>query len=298
MAITNLKSKQKFKKWLIIGLCIILCVVVIGGVIIRNISSNNSEYLSVTTSKETISTYHSFSGYVASAKTQNIMAGKILQVEKIHVNEGDKVSVGTVLFTTSDNTQIKSLIDGTVNKIMIEVDQQVMSGGQMAEIVDLDNLEIEVKIDEYDIDAIEVDEKIEVKISSIDKYIEGTISEISRTATSKNGVAYFYAIVKLEFDKDIKVGMTAEAKILKEEAKDAVVIPMKAISFDDENNPFVYVSDDNKGIYKVSVIVGITDGKNIEIKSGLHNDQKVYYKDTNSSQSNDSGLMPPGRQNQ
>lgn len=293
MANVNSNNKKKSKNGLIIGIAILLAVAVIGGpLVMSRMSGSTAGYLSAVSSKETIETYYTFSGNVASTNTQNVMAESILQIKTIHVNEGDKVSVDTVLFTTSDDKEIKSKIDGTVNKIMVEVDQQIMSGSQMAEIIDFDNLEIAVKVDEYDLDAVSIDKKIEVTINSLDKDIEGTISEISRTATNQNGVSYFLAKVKLEQDKDVKVGMTAEAKILNKQAKDVVVIPMKALSFDDDNNPFVYVSGDGGTMNKISVVVGITDGKNIEISSGLGNGQTVYYKDATQTQS-DGGFTPP-----
>ncbi|MDO5522007.1 MAG: HlyD family efflux transporter periplasmic adaptor subunit [bacterium] len=294
MAITSVNNKKKKKKGLIIGICAVIAAgVIVTPLFMGKMQSGTAGYLSEASTKRTLETYYTFSGNVTSANTQNIMAENILQIKTIHVNEGDKVAVGTVLFTTSDDTKIKSKIDGTVNKIMVEADQQVMSGAQMAEIVDFDNLEISLKIDEYDLDAISIDKKIDVTIGSLNKDIEGTISEISRTATSENGVSYFLATAKLEYDKDVKIGMTAEARILKEEAKDAIVIPMKALSLDNENNPFVYMSDNSGVINKVSVDTGINDGKYIEVKSGLDSSQTVYYKDPDAVQSSGSSFLPP-----
>lgn len=293
MAITNVNNKKKRKKGIIIGICAVLSVgIITAPLVMGKMQSGTTRYLSETSTKKTLETYYTFSGNVTSANTQNVMAESIMQIGTIHVNEGDKVEVDTVLFTTSNGTEIKSNTNGTVNKIMVETDQQVMSGAQMAEIIDLDNLEVEVKVDEYDLNAITVDKKMNVTIGALDKDIEGTISEISRTATSENGVSYFLATVKLEYDKDVKIGMTAGAQTLKEEAKDAIVIPMKALSLDDENNPFVYVSGDH-GMSKVSIVTGINDGKYIEVKSGLDKDQTVFYKDPDAAQSSGSSLLPP-----
>ncbi len=286
MSNTNSKSK-KSKKGLIIAVIIVLVIALM--ILVPAFSSgNNSNYLSTSVSKGTIETYYTFSGEVESKNTQNVMAESIIQISEIKVKEGAEVKSGDVLFVTSDGTKIKAKIDGTVNQIFVETDQQVMSGAQLCEIIDFNELEVSIKIDEYDLSCVEVDDEIDVNISAIDKEITGTVLEISRTATNQNGVSYFTAKIDLEYDSEIKVGMTAETKILNEESKDTLIIPMRALSFDEENNPYVYVADNRNGMTKVSVTVGINDGKNVEITGGLTNSEAVYYIDSNSG----SGFTP------
>lgn len=286
-------KKKKSRKGLFIGIGI--AVVVLLMVLPMLMNSGNGGYWSAQTSKGTIETYYTFSGNVASKNTQVVMAEKIVQISEIDVSEGDKVTSDTVLFTTSDGTEIKSKTSGTVNRIFVEADQQLMSGSQLCEIIDFENLEVGIRVDEYDLGCVEVGKKIDVSICALDKDITGTVSSISRTATSQNGVAYFTAKVDLDKDSNIKVGMTAEAKVLNSQATDVVILPMKALSFDEENNPFVYFQGNRPNEFtKTPVEVGITDGKNVEIKSGIGDNQTIYYKDPNASSGGGvGGIIPP-----
>ncbi len=290
----TMNNKKKKKNRVIIGVCAFIVIAVIAGPVIIGSVSNSSGtagYISETATTESIETYYTFSGNVASSNVQNVMAEKIMQIKEINVSEGDEVSEGTVLFTTTDGTEIKSNITGTVNTILVEPDQQVMSGGQLAEIIDLNQLEVVVNVDEYDLSAVEIGKKVAVHIGSLDKEIEGTITEISRTAMTQNGVSYFQAVVQLANDDAVKVGMTAEAKILKASALDVVTIPMTALSFDEENNPMIYTIGEDGKLAESLVEIGINDGKIVEIKSEIADGQTIYYQDQAADAS--SSFLPP-----
>ncbi|MGL5550004.1 MAG: efflux RND transporter periplasmic adaptor subunit [Culicoidibacterales bacterium] len=287
-----MSNKSKMKKRVIIGACALVGLAVIAGpVIVGSMSGETAGYLTETATTSTIETYYSFSGNVASSNTQNVMAEKIMQIKEIHVNEGDEVSAGTLLFTTTDGTEITSKIGGTVNALLVETDQQVMSGSQMAEIIDFNQLEVIMNVDEYDLGAIAINQKVAVHIGALAKDIEGTITEISRTAMTQNGVSYFQATVQLNTDDAVKVGMTAEAKILKASAQDVVTIPMTALSFDEENNPMVYTTTADGELTELPVEIGINDGKNVEIKSEIEAGETVYYEDLTAAPS--SSFLPP-----
>jgi HlyD family secretion protein len=220
------------------------------------------------------------------------MAGKILQIKEIRVSEGDKVEKDDVIFISTDNTKISAKIDGIINKIFVEIDQQVMSGSPLCEIIDFDSLQVSVRVDEYDLETISLGKEIDVYINALNKSVKGKVTEISRTAVSQNGVAFFIAKVSITKDNKIKVGMTAEAKILNQQSKDTIIIPMKALSFDSNNNPFVYLKTDKKTYTKTTVTVGINDGKIVEIKDKLTDGEEIFYKETNK-KSNDSRFLPP-----
>lgn len=283
-------KQKKSKKGLIIGIVVVVIVALLIFGVTTMAGGQNSNYLSTIVSQDTIETYYTFSGNVQSSNTQNVMAEGILQISEIKVSEGSDVKAEDVLFVTADGAEIKAEIDGTVNEIFVETDQQVISGSQLCEIIDFENLEVTVKVDEYDHSTLEVGDSIDVIVGSLDKEIEGTVSKISRTATNQNGVAYFNATISLEYDSEVKVGMTVEAKVLNEKSKDTLVIPMRALNFDEDNNPYVYTMDSAGKMKKTTIVLGINDGKNVEIKSGLSNGQTIYYQDTTAD--NNTGAAP------
>jgi HlyD family secretion protein len=90
-----------------------------------------------------------------------------MQVSEIKVKEGDMVKEDAVLIKTTAGDEIKSKISGEVVNINVEENAQVMAGINLLEIVDYNNLEIKVKVDEYDIASLEKGKESTVKIGDI-----------------------------------------------------------------------------------------------------------------------------------
>jgi len=288
------KTKKKSKKGLVFG---ILAVVVIAGLITAPMLAINKGtlYMEETVKKGSIETYNTFSGNVESKNTQNVMAEKVLQISDIKAARGDKVEKDAVLFKTTQGEEIKAKVAGTVSKVYVEEGASVMAGTKLCDIIDFNNLQVTVKVDEYDLSCITKDKKIAITIGAIDKEITGTISDISDTAINQNGIAYFTAAVDLTKDSAIKVGMTAEAKILNKSAKDVLTITMKALQFDEDDKPYVNIKDDKGMPVKRFVKVGINDGKRVEISDGLTAGQVIMnQKNEESSKSGGvSSIIPP-----
>ncbi len=285
--------KNKSNKGLLIGIGI--GVVAVALVVSPQLLSKGKldAYQSAAVTKETIQTYYTFTGSVGSKDSETLMAQKITQIKEIKVEEGALVKKDDVLMIAQDGTKIKSGVNGTVTNMAVEVNQQVMAGGKLCEIVNFDNLEVIVKVDEYDLSAIHKGDKIDVTIHAIDKDIVGTVSKVSDTAINQNGIAFFTATVDLAKDSDIKVGMTAEATILSEEAVDALTIPMKALMFDQDHTPYVYAKNSDGTMTKLAVMVGISDGKTVEITRGVSNGSTIYYLDSATEVANNGGFQGP-----
>lgn len=288
------KTKKKSKKCLIVGMVIVVAVTGLGAMT-RFKNNRENQYSEVTAKIESIETYFTFSGNVESKNTQNVMAEKVMQISEIKVSEGDYVEKDHVLFKTSQGESIKAKVAGTVSKIYVEEDASVMAGAKLCDIIDFDNLQVTIKVDEYDLSYLATDKEVSVTIGAIDKKITGKLSDISDTAINQNGVAYFTATLNLEKDSAVKVGMTAEAKILNNSAKDVLTIPMKALQFNEEDETYVYIKGDKNSPTAKFVKVGINDGKTVEITEGLSDNQVVMYKETEASSNSTSGLVPPMR---
>ena len=143
------------------------------------------------------------------------------------------------------------------------------------EIVDYNELELKVKIDEYDLNSIELGAEVEVIVNALDKTIKGKVVEISKQGVYMNGVTFFDTTIAIESEESIRVGMSAEAKVLNEEAKNTLILPMKAIEFRNDNTPYVNIKKD-ENVEEQEIEIGITDGINVEIKAGLEVGDKVF----------------------
>lgn len=264
----NTKQKKKSKKKFVIGaIAGIIAALLIAAVVFMPKGMGNFEKEKAQTGD--ITTYYSFSGAVEAKNRKIIMSEEAMQIKEIKVKVGDQVENGDVLVVTKQGSKIKATLDGEISKIHVEKNAQVMAGAQLLDIVNYSVLQTNVKVDEYDLKYLAVGKEVSVTINALDKEIKGTVSAISKEATNENGVSYFTATIDLAKDDTIKVGMSTEAKILKQEAKSVVTLSMKAIQFDSKNKPFVFIPLEKGTTKKIYVQTGINDGTTIEIKNGV-----------------------------
>lgn len=286
------RAKKKSKAGWIIGILIVALVAAV--VAVPLIIGGNGSYLTVAAAKGDIETNYTFTGNVESKNSQFVMSEKMYQISSVKVKEGDKVKVDDVLFVTTQDEKIKAKTAGTVLKVYVADDDSVMAGTKLCDIVDLDNLQIVIKVDEYDLSSIKKDKEVSVNIGAIDKTITGKIASVSYTAANQNGVAYFTANIDLKKDEAIKVGMTAEARILNKKVTGVVTIPMKTLLFDEDDKPYVLTKSDEKAPAKTFLTLGINDGKIVEVKSGLTTGQEILYTEAGTTTSRGmGGIVPP-----
>ena len=272
---TNAKKKGKKTRKRVIWIVVILLAV--AGLVWGVISAGGARgvYDQEKVKKGDVVTYYSFSGVVEAKNSESILSERAMQISDILVKEGDKVSKDDVLLKTSFGEKIKATIDGEISKLYVEKSDQIMSGMKLIDIVDYDNLQISVKVDEYDLSSMSVNKKVSVTINALDKKVSGKISSISREATNVNGVAYFTATIDLSKNDALRVGMSAEVKILNKRVNGVMTLSMNAVQFDASNQPYVLIKD-AKGLPVLQNIeTGMNDGNIVQIKKGVNVGQVV-----------------------
>ena len=70
-------------------------------------------------------------------------------------------------------------------------------------------------------------------------------------------------------------------KVLKEEARGALRLNINTISYDEDNNPYVFVQGNEKEMARRYLVTGISDGVYVQIVSGLKENETVYYAEGN-----------------
>lgn len=273
------KKKSKVKKWIVFGIVILAAAALVIGAILR---PRPSVYESVTAETGDITTYYSFSGNVETKNRQTVLAEKVMQLDELKVKEGDTVKEGAVLFTTTTGDEVTAKIDGEITNLKAEESGSYMAGVTLMEIVDYNHLEISVKADEYDVSALEAGKQATAYIGALDKELTGTISSISKEGQVVNGVTYFTAALDLPQDDRLRVGMSAEVKLVSGSVTGAVTLPMAAIQFDDSNRPYVFKADEKGNPVKSDITVGINDGTTAEIQSGVADGDTILYKKASS----------------
>lgn len=274
----NTKQKKKSKKkvliWSIVGLAV---VVIFSSAFFTPKGAAGLEKETAQTG--TITTYYSFSGAVEAKNRKTIVSEEPIQVKELKVAAGDQVKKDDVLLVTKQGDKIKASIDGEITKIYVEKDAEIMAGVQLVDIVDYSALQTNVKIDEYDLKHVTVGKEVNVTINALEKEIKGTVASISKEAVNENGVSYFTAAIDLAADEELKVGMSTEAKILKENAAGVTTLSMEAIQFDSKNKPYVLIPAEKGVPTKKYVQTGINDGTTVEIKDGVKAGDEVVIAD-------------------
>jgi len=166
-------------------------------------------------------------------------------------------------------------IDGTVADIYAGANAPIKMGDQIMDIVDYSNLILNVKIDEYDIANIAVGNSVDVYIDSLNKDITGTVTKIANQATTNGDLSYFSTEISIPTEDDLRVGLTAEVRMIKSQNLGAVSVSMAAVQYDVDNSVYVLTGNKNNPT-KQSVVVGANDGKVIAITSGLSDGDTVY----------------------
>lgn len=175
-----------------------------------------------------------------------------------------------------DYTIVRSTSAGMVLDVPILVGASVAQqnstrdGTTIVTIADLDSLVFESKINESFINKVYVGMPISLIISSMGKLkLSASIIEISPQSKNESGINKFEFVAKVVQNKNklSYSGLTADANILFDKTDSVLCINEKYLQFD-ENEPFVeiWVNGESK---VQNVTLGLSDGINVEVKSGL-----------------------------
>lgn len=261
------KTKHKKRKWLLWCLFGLVIAAIAGAVVFM--PKGTGAFQSEIAETGDITTYHLFPGTIDTKNREIVISDKPMEICEVKVKQGDVVKKGEVLFVSTLGEEIKSSIDGEVTQIRIKENAQVPAGIEMISIVDYVNFKANVKVDEFSHKYLKIDQKIRVAINALGKELAGTITAISKEARNENGVSYFIAAIDLEKDEGLRIGMSTEAKLVKEEAVEVTTLPMEVILFDKENHPYVLLPSEEGEPREEPITTGINDGMRVEVKSGV-----------------------------
>ncbi len=187
------------------------------------------------------------------------------------------ISVDRAKYNVSQAT-LTSPIDGVVAALNYKKGDIILDGSSaksVATIINNDTLYIEVSVEESDISKLKVGDKAVVTFDAVDGVeMTGEISFISLTSTTNSSgiVTYLVRVILTNADDKVREGMTATLEFVTAEAEDVIAIPVQAVS-NIGGKPSVELLD---GLIR-NVTTGFTDGKKVEIVSGLAAGEMVVY---------------------
>ncbi|MDD3213207.1 MAG: efflux RND transporter periplasmic adaptor subunit, partial [Eubacteriales bacterium] len=233
-------------------------------------------YDSYTVGTGDINTYKSFSASLSVKKDESFSSEEESTVKEIYVQSGDEVSSGDPLILMSTGELFNASFDGVVNEIRVEVGDWVWPNRTVVEVCDLKHLEVSMNVDEYDIEQLSLGQECTVSVISLSTDFETTIAHINRVSQSMGSVAFYTVTCDLTVPENVLPGMQATVTMPADAVTNVTTLDMAALAFDEDNNPYVLLKQDDGTYTKQTVETGLSDGMQVEITDGLVSGQTVY----------------------
>jgi len=208
------------------------------------------------------------------AREEKAAAQESLEVIRDGVSSSNK---------TGSSTLIRSTITGLILDIPVKVGNSVIQANTMndgttvATVANMSDLIFDGNIDETEVGALSEGTPMHIRIGAMQGFdTEAALEYISPKAVESNGANQFEikAAVKVTGDHRIRSGYSANAEIVLEQVEQVLSVPESALEFVGDET-YVYRMNAGGEYERVQVETGLSDGVNIEIKSGLQKGDKV-----------------------
>ena len=186
----------------------------------------------------------------------------------------------------ASSTLIRSTISGVVLDVPVKVGNTVVlsntfnDGTTISSVADMNDLIFRGNIDETEVGRLVQGMSMRITVGALhDLAFDATLEYISPKAVEQGGANQFEvkAAVRVEGDVYMRSGYSANAEIVLEEADKVLSVPESAIEFSGDT-AFVYVLEPGtspKVYRRTRVETGLSDGVDIEIRSGVEEGQTV-----------------------
>lgn len=243
--------------------------------------------------QEAASTFYSQSELLVSANAtlRKLQSTQQLRLDQADADVRNQEAEIRRLLELKENYTVRAPFDGYVVSKLAEMGQWVAPGQAVAELVQLDPIELVVNVPQSSIQTVQslLDRQgqtsqkspVQVSIDSIDQLFEGELTQIVPQADLRSRA--FPVKVRLTNPKLgdrhlIKAGMLGKASFLVGDEAEIMMVKKDALVLGPQIVVFVAVTDPaaNKTVAKpVNVTVGGAVGEWIQVTGLLHNGDKV-----------------------
>jgi len=294
--------KNKLKLFFIL----LVILVIAGFAIVRLKLKKPSDEIvrEITPSIGTIRTFISCTGTVLPKNRLEVKPPVNGRIEKILVQEGDKVKIGQILAWMS-STERAALLDAARGKgeetleyweeaykpilLPAPIDGEVIVAttqpGQTVTTADAvvvlsDQLIVRAQVDETDIGKITPDKKAIITLDAYpDTKIEAKVEHIYYESETINNVTiYKVDLVPEKIPEFFRSGMNATVDFIEQSKENTPVIPVEAVHKGNGENYVLVKQGNGKEPLKAPVKLGITDDKNVEVLSGITGNDTIILK--------------------
>ena len=199
----------------------------------------------------------------------------------------DIVKTGTTSgIGASANTEIRATVSGMVLDVPVKTGNQVIEannfndGTTIATLADVEKMIFEGKVDESEVGKIKEELPLEITVGAIqNKKFDAVLDYIAPKGISENGAIQFEikgTLKKMDSTTFIRAGLSANASIILAKAEDVLTIKEALVQYDPKTQaPFVEVMVGDQKFERREVELGISDGIDVEVTSGVAEGDEV-----------------------
>ena len=195
------------------------------------------------------------------------------------------IKLGSSGGSTITNTNVRATVSGTILEIPVEEGDQVIqantfnAGTIIATIADLNKMIFEGQVDEGEVGKLKVDMPLVVTLGAIEgKEYEAKLRLIAPKGTEVAGAIQFKIEGEVYLDDEyvVRAGYSANASIVANKKEDILAISEALLQYDSKTKkPYVEIETSSQKFERKNVKLGISDGVNAELISGVSKTDKI-----------------------
>ncbi|WP_108802212.1 efflux RND transporter periplasmic adaptor subunit [Aquimarina sp. Aq107] len=183
------------------------------------------------------------------------------------------------------NTLIRSTVTGMILEVPVKEGNQVIEsnnfndGTTIAAVADVGQMIFEGNVDESEVGKIKENLPLEITVGAIEnKKFDAVLDYIAPKGKEENGAIQFEIKGTLN-KKDttfIRAGLSANASIILAKVDSVMALKESLIQYNPKTQkPFVEVAIGEQKFENRDVELGVSDGINVEVKSGITKEDKI-----------------------
>lgn len=186
-------------------------------------------------------------------------------------------------------TIVKAPFSGVIDEVITEKGQVVGPGQQLMRIVNLSDMYVSANVPESFIGKIKNGAIVDVEVKSTGKTYKGKVRQIGNYINPNNR-NFSIEVAVPNSDNLLRPNQVAVLKIEDYKKPNAILVPESIVTENAVGEKIIYTVDTSgkepKAIKK-TIIVGLTSGSNIEVKSGLNKGEQIIIEGARSVQNGD-----------
>jgi membrane fusion protein (multidrug efflux system) len=186
-------------------------------------------------------------------------------------------------------TIVKAPFSGVIDEVITEKGQVVGPGQQLMRIVNLSDMYVSANVPESFIGKIKNGAIVDVEVKSTGKTYKGKVRQIGNYINPNNR-NFSIEVAVPNSDNLLRPNQVAVLKIEDYKKANAILVPESIVTENAVGEKIIYTVDTSgkepKAIKK-TIVVGLTSGANIEVKSGLNKGEQIIIEGARSVQNGD-----------